>query len=339
MSGGQRQRVGIAKALALDRGLDPGAKGANMSRKTSERGETTSSPWITSTGVVAHPGSPMGGCGPGGSRIPSILGSPGNGSTLVPHPQAPAARYRLLTAEDHLVLLADNSPRPAAKPQKVAKAKTIVLNLIGKFENPWKNNPTEEAKLIEAYKWSPATDSWEAVFGASTTTTIDSLSRFLGAIKQQQPQTIERINLFSHGNPGLIAFAGRIDAKTADVTLFTEKALDLRIADTDPIPIGGGQEQNTMGIEARNLQDRFTKDAQIILYLCHSGTDPELLQAIADAFHVVVRGFSQQVWVCPDWDKLPGPPKIDRGFTSIDRCKIKQRGFAHLVPDRSAKPK
>jgi len=31
--------------------------------------------------------------------------------------------------------------------------------------------------------------------------------------------TVERINLFSHGNPGLIAFTGTIEPKSADVFL------------------------------------------------------------------------------------------------------------------------
>jgi len=244
-----------------------------------------------------------------------------------------------LTDEDGLLLLADNSPIPAAKVKTEAKPKTVVLNVAGTFENPWKNKPAEESKLIEAFKWHPATDSWTSVFGG-TTTAVGSLSQFLGAIKEQRPNTVERINLFSHGNPGLIAFTGTIEPKSADVFLEVKTALDLRIANTEPIPLGDGREQESMGTIARKLQDRFTSNAQIVLFLCNSGSDPELLQAVADAFHVIVRGFSQQVWVCPEWDKVPGLPRINRGFTSIgDKCKDKQRGFAHLNPDRSAKPK
>lgn len=244
-----------------------------------------------------------------------------------------------MTNEDHLVLLADAGKSfPTDKQKTGSKPKTVVLNLVGAFKNPWKNNPVEESKLIEAFKWHPSSDSWEAVFNGNTKT-VESLSQFLGAIKEQRPRTIERINIFSHGNPGLIAFTGTTEPKTAKVFLDEKTALDLRIANTDPIPLGNGREQESMGAIARKLQDRFTADAQIVLFLCNSGSDPELLQVVADTFHVVVRGFGQQVWVCPEWDKVPGPPKIDRGFTSSDRCKSKKRGFAHLEPDRSAKPK
>ena len=65
-----------------------------------------------------------------------------------------------------------------------------------------------------------------------------------------------------------------------------------------------------MGTVARRLQDRFVKDAEIVLYLCNSGSDPELLQVIANTFHVVARGFTEQIWVCPEWYKTPGPPNI-----------------------------
>lgn len=251
----------------------------------------------------------------------------------MPHPQAPTSRYRLLTADDHAVLLADNSKRPATK------VKTVVLNFVGAFENPWERDPALEAKRIEAFDWHPATDSWRALFGGSSTIRVESLSKFLGAIKDQQPHTIERVNLFSHGNPGLIAFSGSIDVKTGNVMLNTSTALDLRIKDTEPIPLGNGREQESLGTVARKLQDRFTDKAEIVLFLCNSGNDPELLQAVADTFHVVVKGFGHQVWVCPEWDKVPGPPRINRGFASMDKCKTKQRGFSHLVPDRPATPK
>jgi hypothetical protein len=316
-----------------------------MSQKISERRATHSLPWITATGVIAHPDSPAGGGGPGRFKIASILGSPGNDSALIPHPQAPAARHRLLMDEERLVLIAQKGSLPITK-WKTPKPKTIVLNLVGAFENPWKNDPTKEAKIIEdfkneksAIKWHPAADSWAAVFGGNITTTA-SLSQFLGIIKKQQPHSIERINLFSHGNRGLIAFAGYIIPQTGDVFLNTNTALDLRLAETEPIPKGGGREEESMGTIARQLQDRFTEDAQIVFYLCNSGNDPELLQVVADAFRVVVKGFSQEVWVCPEWDIVPGqPPKINRGFTSLDRCRTKQRGFAHLKPNRLANPK
>lgn len=309
-----------------------------MNPKIPKRSKSDPGPWMTSMGEVAHPDSPVGGGGPGRFRIASSLGRPGNDSALVPHPQAPSARNSALTDEEQLILLADNSPLPATKTKTVVKPKTVVLNLVGDFENPWKNNPTEESKRIESFKWHPATDSFEAVIGGASTK-ISGLSNFLGAIKQQKPHTIQRINIFSHGNFGLISFAGRIEKETGDVFLNVSTALDLKITNTEPIPLGNGREQDSMGTVARQLQDRFQEDAQIVLFLCNSGSDPELLQAIANTFHVTVKGFSHQVWVCAEWDKVPGPPKIDRGFTSSNKCKTKQRGFAHLIPDRSAVPK
>jgi hypothetical protein len=81
-----------------------------VSRNTHPELGLNSSPWISSDGVIAHPNSPRGGCGPGGSRVPIILGARGNNSQLIPHPQAPASRHRLSKPEEHVILLADNSP-------------------------------------------------------------------------------------------------------------------------------------------------------------------------------------------------------------------------------------
>jgi hypothetical protein len=223
----------------------------------------------------------------------------------------------------------------------------VVLNILGSFENPWKNDPMEESKIISEKSWHPGTDTWEAVMGRANFITVKGLGQFLGAVKQQRPRTIERINLFSHGKFGLLAFSGKIVPK--NVLLDQKNALDLEIANLRPTETSE-ETTESMGTVARCLQDRFTrakwegKDAEIVLYLCNSGSDPELLQVIANTFHVVARGFSHEIWCCVEWNLGPGPRRIDRGFTSdgltsdSDKCKNKRRGFAQLKPDRIAKP-
>lgn len=211
------------------------------------------------------------------------------------------------------------------------------LNLVGDFPNPW-SNPVEESKAIEAWKWAPGTDTWRAVCGAESTT-VGRLSQFLGIIEKQKRGSINRINLLSHGNPGLIAFSGSIAKATGDVSLDVTKGLDLRIRDAESTPTGNGRLQESLGGIAVRLRDRFDKNAQIVLYLCNSGTDMELLQAIANAFGVVASGFSSAIYFCPEWPKILGvPPRINRSFTSLDKCKTKQAGFLHLSPTISRPP-
>jgi hypothetical protein len=160
-----------------------------------------------------------------------------------------------------------------------------ILNCVGDFKNPW-TNTIEEAEHIAAWKWSPGTDTWQAVFGKDVIV-ISSLSQFLGLIEKQKPQSVQRINLLSHGTRGLIAFNGQIISKTGEVMLNSATGLNLKIGDIDPISKGGGKYEEPLGAIARRLSDRFINGAEIVFYLCNSGVDLELLRRIADAFQVV----------------------------------------------------
>ncbi|MCI0529184.1 MAG: hypothetical protein L0Y56_17245 [Nitrospira sp.] len=86
------------------------------------------------------------------------------------------------------------------------------LNVMGNFKNPW-SSPIDEAKHISKWTWHPGTDTWQAVYGSNSIVT-GSFGQFLGIIEKQKPESIHRINVFSHGSRGLIAFSGRIDPTT-----------------------------------------------------------------------------------------------------------------------------
>lgn len=213
-----------------------------------------------------------------------------------------------------------------------------VVNLVGDFTNPWSADPNEEARRIDAWQWSPGTDTWRAVCSGSATM-VKGLSSFLGAIEQQKPASIERLNLFSHGAPGLLAFSGTIDKADARVMLDTPNALDLRIRDTEPIPLGGGKERESLGGIARRLNNRFSTGGHIVLYLCNSGADFELLQVVANAFGVIAKGFVDKIYFCPDCMRNGKKVvRIDRGFTSVDKCRTKKAGFQHLIPTNVRSP-
>src|SRR5262245_2924215 len=66
--------------------------------------KTGTSPWVSSSGILAHPSAPPGGGGPGNFRIGTHLGTEGNDSDPIPHPLAPDTRYRVLTNDDAQVL-------------------------------------------------------------------------------------------------------------------------------------------------------------------------------------------------------------------------------------------
>jgi hypothetical protein len=219
----------------------------------------------------------------------------------------------------------------------------LTLNIVGDFNNPWKGNKAEEIDRIRSFLWAPAVDSWEQVVNTKVII-VQSFSQFLGVIQRQPKKKIYRINFWSHGNPGLIAFKGTIDKNTKDpsrlVMLDVPTALDLRILDPSVFENRGTKTANA-AMMAYALSDRFVGNAHLYLYLCHSGTDGELIQSIADAFQVTTHGFTDSIWVCPDT-----PPKgfggpIKRGFTSVTECRTKFPGFSHLQPtiNRSPRPR
>jgi hypothetical protein len=85
----------------------------------SPRAGAASDPWVSSSGVVAHPDAPVGGGGPGFFRGASSLGSSGDLWDAVPHPQAPAARN---LAPEVLDDKAEKLEQPAQQPAPVVAA-------------------------------------------------------------------------------------------------------------------------------------------------------------------------------------------------------------------------
>ena len=108
-------------------------------------------------------------------------------------------------------------------------------------------------------------------------------------------------------------------------------------ADPDPKKSKEGGVVANMALQAYLLSEKFAEGAQIFLFACHSGTDPELVQNIADVFQVEVNSFTEEVFVCPATDKIKNT--IDRNFTGIGGCASKAPGFAHLKPSSTRKPK
>ena len=222
----------------------------------------------------------------------------------------------------------------------MGNTRAVTLNLTGDFENPWKHTTVEEIQRINSFFWAPATDSWDAIMGMKLIK-VASFSQFLGIIQKQEKKSIIRINLWSHGNPGLIAFKGIIDKTTKVeerlVMLNTGTALDKRILDPAAISKNSGSALTAnLALMAYLLSDRFAPNAELFLYLCHSGSDWELLQRIADAFQIKVHGFSEEIWVCPSTDMHRRT--IDRNFTNLSGCNGKLKGYGHLHPNVNRPP-
>lgn len=98
-----------------------------------DSGRTNSSPWINSSGEIAHPDSPRGGGGPGGFASPVPLGTEPFPAGL-PDPQSPAGRT-VLASDAERILRADAQSMFGAKVRlniTVNKPKVSTFNIGGK---------------------------------------------------------------------------------------------------------------------------------------------------------------------------------------------------------------
>jgi len=175
------------------------------------------------------------------------------------------------------------------------------INIIGTFE--WKNSREEAAILREieegksiATVWNPSTDDFDLVarHGKNgTTIRINSLLQLLGVIIQTG--SISRINVFTHASRAFVAFQGYL--VRGDVLMDTKTAMSLDNLDTLNSPEGfflirGGKKQKFF---LQDVRKRFTTNAVIVLYACHSGVDLDFLNTIQDTFQVTVIGFKRDI--------------------------------------------
>jgi hypothetical protein len=226
----------------------------------------------------------------------------------------------------------------------------MIIDIIGSFPNPWKGRLTLEKSKYLANKWNPSIDDFLAALDKGRTGIVASnFSQFLGSIQKQKENSIERINFISHAGEGLFAFTGIISGTDGRVSLTQKGALDQKtITDTEPISLGGGVYQESLGAIAVKLRNRFTKEAKIFFYLCQSGAFNEsglLLQDIANAFQVKTCGFTSKIIWCANWKQNA----VERGLTGLGPYDVSpsticgggsiKRGLAHLVPNRVKNPK
>jgi hypothetical protein len=237
----------------------------------------------------------------------------------------------------NLPVLADRRKRSV--PEKKTDVAKVTLYLVAAFSNPWKGHPKEELSKVDRdpdkSKWHPTEDDWIASVEGKPTTTVRSFTDFLQEIHKQKDQSVERINVFSHGRSDLIGFAGEVTRATGECFINTANAggLDEKtLLFNNWKPLGNGKYEKPAAVQAYELRGKFVQggDAEICFYLCNAGTMKSLmLQQVADVFGVKVRGFDEEIVYWVD----PGPKgAILRGFTSLksEGYDRRQKGIAHL---------
>jgi hypothetical protein len=209
-----------------------------------------------------------------------------------------------------------------------------LLNVIGDYAWSPRQTLPQEIALVRRGGWSPTSTDFATVAGRSTT--CGTFGALLGHIAVQEKRTISGINIFTHGDRGVIAFGGVVKARegSADVMLNVNgnqgawTALDVAALDSldERTVIVPGKPK---AFSLDDLRDRFTgPNAVIFLYACHSAVDPELLQRIADTFGVQVRGFRSVIAYCPTFKD--NPPSLDRSRIGIGSCAGAVSDFTKL---------
>lgn len=98
--------------------------------------EETPSPWVSTSGVIAHPEAPTGAGGPGFFRTMGTIDSQGNRSITLDHPSTLAGRQHLLKDEEYhrlalnqaVPLKRNKAPATETKTLKVKKTINKVVN-------------------------------------------------------------------------------------------------------------------------------------------------------------------------------------------------------------------
>ena len=139
--------------------------------------------------------------------------------------------------------------------------------------------------------WSPASKDFAAVGvssgGSSPAASIDDL---LNVISQQGVETIEELRIIGHANAENFVLAGEV--RRDDVYFTQDNAL-----------IGPSSDAFKAALpRCRDLQDRFARDAKIVLLGCNAGSGKDAIMSIVShAFLRTVQGLKEEIIYNPQW--------------------------------------
>ena len=240
---------------------------------------------------------------------------------------------------------------------------SLVLTLLGNFDNPWKGDPKAEADAIDKKIWEPATDTFTVVANHPNNNLpkqevkiCSTFTSFLGFILNASGK-IARINVISHTNSGLVAFGGTIE-KTGKVMLNVNDRSDPDkrfIAMDSDILVDLRDESKVWFLDnqkftIKDIREKFAASAEMVLYACGSGFNLAFLRDVAQTFKVPVRGFKSEIIYYAEWNNTQKNPQrppnivITRTDTAYNNPPANppetghQSGFMHLKPDISASP-
>ncbi len=245
------------------------------------------------------------------------------------------------------------SPKGAARKAARQPGGLAELTITGNFPDPYDDPATQEERdQSQIKKWAPANRDFLAVAQADTPKPdkaifqVSNWLEMLSVILYANPadptrsafrpkQSLKRINLITHGNPGLIALIGSVD-KEGEVLLVADGTDEL----TGPLDSDAAQAATNPAAMLPNgkplplsLRDRLHPKCEIYLLACNSGLagSVDLLRDLKLLFKVKINAFADEIAYCP---RLSPTQITDRSFTAKANCDNgSSKGFRHLKPD------
>jgi hypothetical protein len=193
---------------------------------------------------------------------------------------------------------------PAAPPSKptLKTPKDGEVTILASFVwDPPIDGATEIQYLLSG-KWHPGFVDYEEITGVTTTEAPGSLVALFGAITEYKPNSIKRLNFWTHANKTYVGIEGYMTS--ADV-FFRSSVDETAIAGYASTGLSFTYKKQNFTLD--DVRNRFADSAIFVLYGCDIAFDPTgLLTAWKDLFQVTTIGFKNKMVFCPPSQKTDG---------------------------------
>ncbi len=232
-----------------------------------------------------------------------------------------------------------NSPMAKAKNPKASE-----VTLFGYFVWDPEVTGQEEIDILLSedplVNWSPSVLDFMAATGLSANYAMGNFEALLATIADYKPDSIARLNFFTHGNSITLGIAGTIDSSN----VFFNSSVDesrINFFAQEGLTILDDSRGKAQKITLEDVRKRFKEDAVFVLYSCNSGASYGLLEALSNLLQVTVIGFNEQILYCPPMQNNPpfkrkgmkiGISKNPGGCSNNDKVQ----NWQSLIHDSSA---
>jgi hypothetical protein len=159
------------------------------------------------------------------------------------------------------------------------------LVIASGYANTYGGDAAEFALSKEKGHWFPTTTDFRVTAAHSNGTgEAKTFAELLKWIDAKKVGSIDGLGIVGHASPTVFSLAGKVTSYPFNVNFF-----DSGIISPDTV--------NDNLAKIQSLQNRFAKDARMVLFSCSFGANGSVLEALSKAFGVCVEGYkNEMVW-------------------------------------------